>query len=302
MDFATFHSDCWRDHADDAEGVLVRLPTGLDLAGSPADLTRLAGLVVHVAGEHLGRWAQGEALLETVLEAPLVVDEPATRASLHRSRAVLRWCAGDRAGAEELVSQNPDADRPVGSVEVRMLAVAASALAGQGRPDEATEAFTAAVRAAAYGPDASDPAARSLAITGNNLACALEEKDGRDATETALMKQAAATARRWWEVAGDWTNVALADARLCFTHLKAGEPQIALGHALEAMTACESHDAGADDRLTPLIALIRAREGTGELDQARVAFQAFEAALEQADPGVRKWYVDSHARLKADLG
>lgn len=302
MDFATFLNAGWTEHADDPEGVFGRLGEGIPLATVPEELPRLAGLVVHVSGEHLGRWADGEAMLQRLADAPLLADDAAARASIHRSRAVLRWCAGDRDGATRILGDNPDPGQVADSVRVRMLAVAASALAGRGRADDATAAFTAAVEAASYGPAASDPAARSLAITGNNLACALEEREDRSPAETELMKQAAATARRWWEVAGDWRNVALAEARLCFTHVQAGEPGVALDHALAAVALCDANAAGPDDRLTPLIAVTRARIATGELDAARESFEALEAALEQVDEQVRGWYVDSHARLRADLG
>ena len=58
----------WADHGNDPQGVYDRLAEGLALAASPGDLPALAGLIVHVAGEHLGRWADGDALLADLLE------------------------------------------------------------------------------------------------------------------------------------------------------------------------------------------------------------------------------------------
>ena len=54
----------WQDHAKDAAGVLARLPGAVDLVRTPAHATSLAGLVVHVAGEHLGLWDEGIRLVE----------------------------------------------------------------------------------------------------------------------------------------------------------------------------------------------------------------------------------------------
>lgn len=301
MSFDAFLNTGWSEHGDDPQGVFDRLPEGLALADEPGQLTRLAGLATHVAGEHLGRWQDGVDLLGRIAVSPVLADAPAQRDAVHRNQAVLQWASGDRETAERTLATHLDPARPEGSSRVRVLAVATSALAGQRRADEAASTFELALAAAAYGPGADDPAARSLAISGNNLACALEELADRSDAETALMKRAAQTGRAWWEVAGDWRNVMLAEARLAFTHCKAGEPDTALQHAMAAWTLAIGNNAAPDDQLTPLIALTRVHLDRGNREVARHHFDAFVDALQSVDPDVRTWYVDSEAKLRAEL-
>src|SRR5581483_5972026 len=141
-------------------------------------------------------------------------------------------CKGDTL-AQELCEEaaRTGGDVPVASDKARVLAVAAAALAGQKRTKEAIRDWKLALELAQYGPKKTDPAARALAVTGNNLASALEEQADRTADERALMLEAAKAARRFWEIAGGWQEVERAEYRLCMSHLKAGEPSIALEHA-----------------------------------------------------------------------
>ena len=87
----------WQDHAKDAAGVLARLPGAIALVQTPAHAMSLAGLVVHVAGEHLGLWDEGIRLVERIRGLALA-DAPA-EASLCRSLAILHLCRGDEAAA-----------------------------------------------------------------------------------------------------------------------------------------------------------------------------------------------------------
>jgi hypothetical protein len=286
--FADFLNGCWNDHADDAEGVFARLAEGVDLAGEEAHLGQLAHLVAHVAGEHLGRWDEGLILVDRVEASPLYDPEGTWSAAIARSRGVLLWGAGRTAEAEALVPEGPGRGR--------MLAVAASALAGQGRIDEAATALDVAEAAAADGPGADDPLARALAITGNNLACALEEKADRSAAEIALMKRAARLGRTWWAIAGDWSNVMLAEVRLAFTHLAAGEPEIALGHALEGLALSDANGGAPDDRLAPLCVIAKARAAAGDA-AAPEAIAAARACLAEASPQLQEWYTPVLADL-----
>ena len=61
---------------------------------------------------------------------------------------------------------------------------------------------------------------RALAITGNGLACTLEEKPDRTADERALMILAAQTARHHWAIAGTWLETERAEYRLANTWLQ----------------------------------------------------------------------------------
>ncbi len=54
--FDAFLSRCWADHADHAEAVAGRLRTDTPEPVTSAQVAALARLVVHLLGEHLGRF------------------------------------------------------------------------------------------------------------------------------------------------------------------------------------------------------------------------------------------------------
>jgi tetratricopeptide (TPR) repeat protein len=301
MSFADELSAAWSDHGTDADGVAVRLTSLLDQAYDAPQLVQLAGLVAHVNGEHLGRWIEGMRFLDRIAGSPMLEGRDAEQRTVQRTKAVLVWGGGDEEAARDLVIQNADTAFPLESSTIRLLAGVSAALAGQGRIDEATQAFEGALSLADLGLRQGDPAARSLAVTGNNLACELEERAERTDAETELMKQAARAARNWWEVAGTWTNVMYAEARLAFTHLEAGEPVVALVYAQQAVAMVENNGGNAETWLTPLLALARAHLAGRNLVAAAEATADLRAKLEQAPEQVRSWYVAGLAELEEAL-
>lgn len=278
----------WADHERDPEGVLARAREALPRVDAPAHLPALAALVVHVAGEHLGRWDDGLAVLDALAALPVHAPDGPEAQALRRSRAALLLCKGDRAGADSALACAQPADLPPASGRVRALAVAASALAGQRRTGEARALFEEALDLAAYGPGAADPAARALAVTGNNLACALEERTDRAPEDDHLLEVAARTARRFWEVAGGWVEVERAEYRLAMTCLALGRPQDAVTHAAACLAGCEAHQAGPDELLFAHEALARARRAAGDEAGAAAARAQVAALVEQVDPGLRE--------------
>ena len=178
----------WSDHADQAGAVFERLGEGVGLVAEAKDLPPLAGLIVHVAGEHLGRWPDGIVLLERLRNLPCFDPSAADGKAVLRSLAILHACAGDAAEAEALTQ---------------------AALSGEGIPEDsdrarilAIVAFERALLLADYGPGPTDPAARALAVTGNNLAAEIETREHLSVDEKALMLMAARAARRYWGIAG----------------------------------------------------------------------------------------------------
>lgn len=288
MTMKDFVGKGWRDHAGDAEGVFERLPMGLDLVESGDDALSLSALVVHVAGEHLGRWDEGLSLLDGLLSLSPCAEDPKARAALNRSRAVLQHCAGRTAERDACLAVGLDPGRPEASAAIRVWAIAASALAGQGRVDEASETFRKAVDLAGYGPTSEDPAARALAITSNNLACELEEKPDRTLAEDELMREAALAGRRFWEISGTWVNVERAEYRLARTHLELGEPEAALTHARRCLEICEEHGAEALEFFFAHEARTRAMHADGRSADALAARDEAAALLPKVeDEGMR---------------
>lgn len=299
MDLDAFVGQGWNDHAKDPDGVWRRLPEGLALVQKAGDVPSLAGLAVHVSGEHLGRWDEGLAFLARLEALPVVAKGSPESKSLGRSKAILHRCKGDFAAADRLVLESrTGGDVPEASDRIRVLAVAAAALAGQRRTADALRDWKAALALAAYGPTKADPASRALAVTGNNLACDLEEKKGRTSEETALMLEAAATGRRYWEIAGTWREVSMAEYRLAMSLIQAGESRSAVEHARLCVSIVDANESDPDQRYFSRDVLARALHAAGDRTAARAERDLAAAALPQMkDAGTREYCEGELAKL-----
>jgi len=121
--------------------------------------------------------------------------------------------------------------------------VAASELTAQGSIQRATGAFLKALEAIPDQLEKGDPVAGAIAISGNNLACELEEKEDKSPEEIELMLMAAKAGRKYWEVAGSWIEVERAEYRLAMSYLSAGNPKQALEHARMCEAVCVENQA-----------------------------------------------------------
>ena len=254
---------------------------------------------MHVAAEHLGRFDDGLAFVEQLCAMPLNDPTTAEGKALSRALAVLHICAGREKEAWRLVG-SAATDR------ARVLAVAASAFAGRERIGEATAAFERAL-ALVDQPSRDDPATRALAVTGNNLACALETRPTLSDAERALMLLAARTARRYWEIAGGFLEIERAEYRLAMSHLKAGNTSKALEHARECLRIVDANHLEAGERFFAHEALARALHAADPLlDRAQEARAERNRAAEQLetieDASFRKFCAGELAKLDALLG
>jgi tetratricopeptide (TPR) repeat protein len=303
MTLEEFVGKGWQDHATDAEGVFARLPEGLALVRDKAHLPALGGLVVHVAGEHLGRWDEGLALLERLTALPEW--DPATpeAKAVRRGESVLHLCAGREAEAARLEEAGRSGGGlPAASDRIRVLATAASALGARKRTDDARRLFEDALALASYGPGKADPAARALAMTGNNLAVELENRPVRTPAERDLMLRAAHAGRTWWEVAGGWTEVERAEYRLAMSHLKAGDGAAALRHATRCREVVRENGDPPDEGFFAHEAMALAYAAVGDAEAARRERDAAAARLPAiADEGFRSYCAGELARLHASL-
>jgi len=232
MDFDSFLSQSWDEHASDAVGVAERLAAaGPSLVTGDAQVAALANLVHHVHGEHLGRWADGRALLQSLAAHPACTAEGAAGAALQRFQASLALCEASADGRAAMSVSD----------RIRVTALAAASLSERDSA-RASALFSEALAEADHsGLDAADPSNRALAVTANNLACTLEEKTGRSAAERALMIAAAQAARRFWAIAGGWLETERAEYRLAMTWLQAGDPAQARHHAQQCLAIVEAN-------------------------------------------------------------
>ncbi|MCA9727379.1 MAG: hypothetical protein R3E12_20590 [Candidatus Eisenbacteria bacterium] len=302
MTLDEFVGQGWNDHGADPQAVWNRLPEGIPLADTSLGIAQLANLATHVSGEHLGRWDDGLAFLDRLIDLPHFDPEKPEGKAVHRLGAVLHYCAGRPAETEARLARTQDPNRNPSSSRVRMLAVASSALAQHRRTEEAMAAFQEALSLASYGPDAGDPAAQALAITGNNLAAEMETRAELNDEEKALMLRAAEVGRKYWEIAGNWMNVERAEYRLAMSNLRAGREEHALRHAETCLRIVEENGTPAGELFFAQEALAKSHHALGQSEAAHSARDAASGVLASIeDEGFRQYCQGELAKLDAAL-
>ena len=289
MTFDSFIDTAWNDHGDHPREVADRLAASLALVAAPAHVPPFARLVTHVYGEHLGEWAAGIALLESLRGAAGVDPDPAAAGAIDRGVATLRYARGD---GEALAALAAD-DRAA------VLAMAASIFTARDDFARALAAYAAATQIAAGGLPAGSPAIRALAVAGNNLAAGLEEKTDRSAAETAGMVHAAEGGHTYWTLAGTWLEEERALHRLARSLLAAGEPERAIVRAKRCIDVCERNDAPPFERFFGHAALAIAQRAAGDRNGFLVSREhAFE--LHRQIPAEDRTWCEADLSLLAD--
>ncbi len=303
MTLDEFVAQGWQDHTTDAEGVYGRFGDAPSLVTEAAHLPALAGLIVHVSAEHLGRFADGIAHLERLETLPVFDAASPPGKALLRSKAVLHHCAGNKDRAERCLAAGlSGGDVPEASDRIRMLAVASSALVGQKQMDRARADFEEAIALASYGPTKEDPASRALAVTSHNIATEFENRAELTDDERAMMLRCAFVSRDFWKIAGGWMEAERSEYRLTMSHLKAGDAKSALGHAKECLAIVESNGSDPFEAFFAREAIARANLAGRNAGAARREHEAMTALLPSiADESARKFAADELAKLATDL-
>jgi hypothetical protein len=276
MSFDDFHGRAWSDHATDAAAVASRLAEGSALVQKSDQLPLLARLATHVLGEHLGRWQEGQALLRNLRAHPLL--DEAGKQAIDRFERALRFCAGEHEALAGLAA----------SERARVLCVAAPALAARNQVGDGARLLgEAGADVARLGRE--DPAHRDLAVAGNNLALALEQKPDRTPAETELMLLAASLGRREWEIAGGPVQVMRAEYRLAISHVEAGLAAEAVRHAEIGLELAAAHSAGDFDVFFLFEALALAERARGRLEAFAKAVARAGEYFGRLEGDDRKW-------------
>ncbi len=232
MIFSDYLNQCWKDHAIHTETVASGISEGIGLISEGNHINQLANLIIHLFGEHLGRFDEGIGLLEKLKLSSFVTTEIA--ATLKCAKVTLAYSAGmvtDWSGLT-LVEK------------VRIYCGAAGIQNARNEIGQAEKDFRSALKVATE-LSANDPTNRLLAICSNNLACALEEKTSLSNDEEVLMLLAAHSGRKYWQLAGTWLEVERAEYRLARSYLKARDLINSIKHANLCLTICETNNAGA---------------------------------------------------------
>jgi len=228
MDFNEYINNAWVRHATDALGVAGTFGDGLKLVQNEENLEQLGRIATHIYGEHLGKWNEGISFLNILSQNAYFSQNSAVSKSFSIFSGSLSLSANSYF---DLTSYSV-------SDQIRILSMSASALSEQGESDMAKNYFLKALEFGRSGLAKDDPANRSLAITGNNLACVLEERQGRSEKETSLMILAAQVAREFWELIGTWKEVGRAEYRLSQSFLQASKIEESCTHAQNCIDIC----------------------------------------------------------------
>jgi hypothetical protein len=224
MKIEKFLETAWTDHALKSEDVAASFPAAFEWIESSAHITQLAALVTHVYGEHLGQWQAGIERLEVL--GKHVANSADSRQAVARSISALKL-----AGSGVLSAGFSDSDL------ARILSVAAAARVGHGEFEGVT-AWLRQANALCEMLPKDDPAHRALAITANNLAAALEEKENPSKGDIETMLLSARLALESWLIAGQWGQHMWAHHRMAKSLLKAGHAIEALEHAQKSLDLC----------------------------------------------------------------
>lgn len=249
-----FLKTAWADHGDRPQQVADRLASSLSLVQAPQQVRPYAGLVSHVYGEHLGQWQAGIDLLESMRALPAFDGSAAVVDPVERAIATLRYAGGDASALGALDAH----DRTF------VLASAAATFTGRGELDRAIAAYSQALKAGEVTLAPASPAVRALAIGGNNLAAALEDKVDAGERELDAMVAAAEGGLRFWKQAGTWLEEERAEYRLARSLLRAGRPADAIASARRCVDVCRRNEAPAFERFFGEAVLALAHRATGD--------------------------------------
>lgn len=279
MDFNQYIDKAWTDHATNTQAVFDSLSDGEKLIVANENIPVLVRLITHVCGDHFGSWQVGIEKLQKLKSNSFYVANTESEFAINRSIAILKFCSGELKDLS--LFSNSD--------QIRILAQAAGMIAEHGNLVEAKEYLNRALELAGRGLEKQDPANRALAVTGNTLACTLEEKSGRSEQQTELMILAAKVARKFWEVAGGATEVYLAEYRLSQSYLQAWQIEKSFEHAQISVEMCEEHKLSALDFFFGYEAIALAEKARKNENGYLKAVEKMKTHFAQLPEGDKKW-------------
>ncbi|EKO3824340.1 MULTISPECIES: hypothetical protein [Vibrio] len=225
-DFDAFINQSWQRHEAQPQQTYNQLEQALSEVEDTNHAERILPLMLHTSIGHLHDPSQFLSSLDKL-------ENGVATQCLARQRA--------KAVAQYFVDQNTDPITDLDDVDQRrVFAQIANELSAMNELEQASTWLAKA----ANGIDsdqAAEPLARSIAITGNNLACQYEELETRSEAQAEHMLEAATLALEYWKVAGGWMQEERAEYRLAMSLLKAGNPLKAKVHADRCEAICRQN-------------------------------------------------------------
>jgi hypothetical protein len=289
MTFDAFLETAWNDHGDRPQEVADRLAASLHVVETAEHIPPFARLVMHVYGEHLGQWDRGIALLESLRRVPAFDGSAAAAGALDRNIATLRYAGGDTAVLAPLSTED----------RISVLALAASAFSGRNGMKRAIATYAEALALAEDGLPPQSPALRALAVGGNNLAAALEEKADRDDAETKGMIVAANGGLTYWKRAGTWLEEERAEYRLTRSLLQAGKSRDAIASARRCIDVCARNDAPVIETFFGHVVLALAQRASGDATAFAASREQALALYETVPADEQRWCQSDLAELQS---
>jgi hypothetical protein len=267
--FDEFLARAWADHATRSDAVARRLRLRTPPPQSPPHLTQLVRLVVHLLGEHLGRFDDARWRLEALRAHPHADSE--VQSALDVALATL-GIGEDRADALAGLAAAP---------AMRAEAAAASLCLGRGQLERALQLVDSASARLAALPQPTPQDHRPLAAACNNMAWELHDLGARRSPQqTQAMLRLAAASREHWSRAGGWLEIERADYALALTHLAAGLHDEAWRHAAQCLAVCLRHRAPAYELVYAHEAMARVHHARNEAAELAHHAQAMQAAFD----------------------
>ena len=278
MKFEVYLNEAWAAHAKDAQKVADTFLQAFLRLESNEQIPPFVALITHVMGEHLAQFQEGIIHLENLRQHEFFQADSESENSISCLIAILKVAAGDVAALPSFST----------SEQIRILAVAASAIC-LSQTIRAMALFEQALGLAEKGLEEADPANRSLAVTGNNLANTLEETKDRSPEQTEFMILAAKTGRKFWGIAGTWLQQERAEYRLVQSYLQAAKPDIALQHANNCLQICEENKAEALEFYFGFHALALAQKALGHEQDFHSALEKMKSYFALLSEDDKKW-------------
>ncbi|MBI4865620.1 MAG: hypothetical protein HY816_01590 [Candidatus Wallbacteria bacterium] len=299
MSFAEAIQHGWENHDKDPGGVFERARAGIELLEEAGQVPALAKLLFHVGAEHLGKPRETLLALKALQHRKLCGPTSQESVALARTIAACHLCFDDSGAAGAALS----AAGATGSSDRGIVhTLAAGVLAARGDAASAKDHLDHAVLLSERGDTPAD-LARAIASTANNIAASLEEVPGLDTDSRALLHEAAKLARRFWELAGNWTHVERAEYRLSSACCKLGMADDAVRHAEECLAICVKNEADAAETFFAQEIRARAHTLAGNRQEAVNSFESARELVGQiTDPGMRSWCEETLEKLARTVG
>ncbi len=222
-DFDAFIKQSWQQHEAEPQPTYNQLEQALSEVEDTNHAERILPLMLHTSIGHLHDPRQFLTSLDKI-------ESGVAAQCLTRQRA--------KAVAKYFVDQNTDQISELEDVDQRrVFAQIANELSAMNELEQASTWLAKAANGIDSG-QATEPLARSIAITGNNLACQYEGLETRSGAQVEHMLDAATLALEYWKVAGGWIQEERAEYRLAMSLLKADSPQQAKVHAERCEAIC----------------------------------------------------------------